>query len=115
MIVAGKLSLECIMDKNIFYYVSSKQGEHSKSIFHYIFCYKTKEETELIGQYFKSNECNNHYNMIRNNLISASFKCIRNAMICLFVVFIILIISKLFAPLNPEPSNLFNFKLLILN
>ena len=94
MIVAGKLSLELLMEKNIFYYVSAQQK---------------KKQKDIKIEYYNSNQCNNSYNIIRNNLINSAFKCIRNAMVCLFIVFITLILSKLFTQTTSTASSFLNF------
>jgi len=74
MIVAGTSAFKLLMDKNVVYYVSSKS--------------ENKQE------YFESKEGNNKYNLIRNNLLYTSFRCIENALLCLFIIFTLVLINQ---------------------
>lgn len=74
MIVAGTSAFKLLMDKNVVYYVSSN--------------------TEDVQEYYENKEGNNNYNLIRNNLINTSFKCIRNALICLFIVLTLTLLNQ---------------------
>lgn len=74
MIIAGTSSFQLLMDKNIVYY--------------------TTTDTD-VKDYYINKEKNIKLNLIRNNLINTSFRCIRNALICLFVVFTLTLINQL--------------------
>lgn len=74
MIVAGSSAFKLLMDKNVVYYVLSTSNDES--------------------EYYESKESNNNYNLIRNNLINTSFRCIRNAIICLFIVLMLIIANQ---------------------
>ncbi|WP_270505851.1 hypothetical protein [Paraclostridium sordellii] len=78
MLYGGNLSLKVLMEKNIIYKVRKSQleeeGESLKKVY---------------GMYGELNDINN---TIRNNYINTSYKCIRNALIILSVIFIIGII-----------------------
>lgn len=74
MIVAGSSAFKLLMDKNVVYYVLSTSNDES--------------------EYYESKESNSNYNLIRNNLINTSFRCIRNAIICLFIVLMLIIVNQ---------------------
>ncbi|PYG84278.1 hypothetical protein LY28_03698 [Ruminiclostridium sufflavum DSM 19573] len=74
MIIAGTSAFKLLMDKNVVYYA--------------------KADTDDIKDYYINKEGNNKYNLIRNNLINTSFCCIRNALICLFIVFTLTLINQ---------------------
>lgn len=75
MIVAGTSAFKLLMDKNVVYYVS----------------HNIEDEKQ---EYFENKEKNNKYNLIRNNLINTSFRCIRNALICLFIVLTLTLVNQ---------------------
>ncbi len=74
MIVAGINAFSLLMDRNTVYI--SKLDESNL----------VEIEQAVLG--------NNYYNLIRNNLINSSYKCIRNALIYMFIVMLILIANQ---------------------
>ena len=74
MIVAGLSAFTAIIEKNIVYT-------------------STLKETDL-DEIRQAIEGNNYYNLIRNNLINASYRCIRNSLVCMFLVMLLLIASQ---------------------
>lgn len=74
MIMAGINAFSSLMDKNTVYL--SKLNE---------------SDLEEIEQAVTGN---NYYNFIRNNLVNSSYRCIRNALICMFFVMLILIANQ---------------------
>ena len=51
-------------------------------------------ETVLREDYSQCIEQNQSKNLIRNNYLFASYACIRNSLISLFIMFLIIIVSK---------------------
>jgi hypothetical protein len=82
MIVAGVMAFQLLMDKNKVYFMIADVDDLEKDI-------------TLAKECFEITRLNDETNQIRNNLVFTSFACIRNALICLFLV-MILILSPLF-------------------
>ncbi|UOO37670.1 hypothetical protein IZU99_10585 [Oscillospiraceae bacterium CM] len=74
MISAGLSAFSSLMDKNIVYLSRLNESDLEEI------------EQAVTG--------NNYYNTIRNNLVTTSYRCIRNALICMFFVMLILIASQ---------------------
>jgi hypothetical protein len=86
MIIAGILSVQVLGDKNIIYVVKIASF--------------AKGESALRSDYSICTQKNIFQNMIRNNYIFTAYSCIRNALICLVIVFALAI-----APLTlDEPA-----------
>lgn len=78
MLYGGIISLKVLMDKNIVYKIGlTELSEDEKSL------------KNIYGMYGELNEINN---TIRNNYINTSYKCMRNALILLSLIFFIGII-----------------------
>ena len=77
MIVAGIMSIRVLIAKNEIYKIELKS---------YL------DKAVLRKDYLDCSSSNNKKNLIRNNMIFASYACIRNAFLCLVAVLIILAI-----------------------
>ena len=84
MIYAGIIALQVLMDKNKSYFYTGDVEGIEKNIDSRVVCYK-------------STQLNDKINHIRNNSIYTSFACIRNALVCLFIV-MVLVLSTTFLP-----------------
>lgn len=75
LIIAGILSIRVLVAENVFFTVNlsciAEGGEKLK-----------KAYDKRVGQ-------NQNQNLIRNNYIYSSYECIRNALICLFAIFLL--------------------------
>lgn len=78
MLYGGIISLKVLMDKNIVYKVGLKELSEDK-----------KGLINVYGMYAELNEINN---TIRNNYINTSYRCMKNALILLSLIFFIGII-----------------------
>ncbi len=74
MIMAGINAFSSLMDKNTVYLSNLNESD------------LVEIEQAVTG--------NNYYNSIRNNLVNSSYRCIRNALICMFFVMLILIANQ---------------------
>lgn len=88
LIIAGILSIMVLIAENVLYTVD-------------LSCIADGGE-KLKKAYDKSVRQNQSQNLIRNNYIYSSYECIRNALICLFVIF--LLSSVPIAPVTDEAS-----------
>ena len=97
MITAGIFALRLLMDKNKVFFVTADEDDVEKSYEARIECYK-------------STKLNDKVNHIRNNYVFTSFACIRNALVCLFIV-MVLVLSPTFLPqpnIGSVPINMQN-------
>lgn len=76
MIIAGVLSIRVLMNENTIYTVSLKD---------YI------NEKDLRQEYDTCTVANINQNLIRNNGVNTSYECIRNALICLFIIVVMVV------------------------
>lgn len=77
MIVAGILSIKLLVSENIIYTVSLESYTLDNNIIRsrYVICISK----------------NNIQNIIRNNMVYTSYECIRNALVCLFIMLVVII------------------------
>ena len=80
-IIAGIYSIKCFSSENIFHFVSPHSLEDDG------------DEESKINDYITCLHYNQIRNSIRNNLLSVSYSCIRNAIILLFFSFVVTIMS----------------------
>lgn len=80
MIISGCLVIHMLTNENETYHVSLN------SI--------AKDERTLRGEYDKCIAQNQRKNTIRNNYISTSYACIRNSLVCLFILFLFIVASN---------------------
>lgn len=78
MIYAGYLAIQILITNNQIYPVSIKS--------------QLVSEQTLISDYKRCTNLNQLQNTIRNNNIFTSYECIRNALFCLFLIFIFITI-----------------------
>ncbi len=74
MIIAGILSIRVLVNENIIYTVRLKSYALSQS--------------ELRNDYDICTVMNKAQNLIRNNGVYTSYECIRNALVCLFIILV---------------------------
>lgn len=84
MIIAGVNAFTAIIEKNTVYI--------------------SKLNNDDLDEIRQAIEGNNYYNLIRNNLVNASYRCIRNSLVCMFFVMILLITTQF--ELNSDKSNI---------
>lgn len=80
-IIAGIYSIKCFSSENIFHFISPHSLENDG------------DEESKINDYITCLHYNQIRNSIRNNLLSVSYSCIRNAIILLFFSFVVTIMS----------------------
>lgn len=78
MIIAGVLSIRVLMNENIIYTIPLK--------------IYAQEETKLREEYDTCTVANVNQNLIRNNGVYTSYECIRNALICLIIIVIMVVL-----------------------
>ena len=72
LLIAGIIVLKVLTDENIVYIVSSNSSISDKTTLHL--------------DYYKCIAQNNILNLIRNNSVYSAYECIRNALLCLFII-----------------------------
>jgi hypothetical protein len=77
MMIAGVLSTRVLINENTIYIISLEKY--------------AQEEKILRQEYDTCTEANINQNLIRNNGVYASYGCIRNALICLFVIAVMVV------------------------
>ncbi|MCK9479954.1 MAG: hypothetical protein M0R40_10735 [Firmicutes bacterium] len=83
MIIAGISAFSSLMDKNTVFLSNLNESDLEEI------------EQAVAG--------NNYYNSIRNNLVNSSYRCIRNALICMFFMMLILITNQFKFTENNKP------------
>lgn len=98
MIIAGVLSIRVLINENIIYTISLEKY--------------AQDEKSLHQEYDTCTEANINQNLIRNNGVYASYGCIRNALICLFVIAVMAVfpytLRQNIQPLSVNSSNGYN-------
>lgn len=75
LLIAGIIVVKVLIDENIFYTVSMNSF--------------ASNEATLRSDYDKRIIQNRTQNLIRNNSVYSSYECIRNALVCLFVILVL--------------------------
>lgn len=89
MVIASVTAFWLIAETNVIYYISNRSN---------------KLDEELRREYFETTRLNNLINTKRNNYVVSSFSCVRIALLCLFLVMILMLSPILLIHGNPTQS-----------
>lgn len=90
-LMAGIIAVKVLVDENIVYTVALSSF--------------ASNETTLRSDYYKCITQNRMQNLIRNNSVYTSYECIRNALVCLFVILLLATIPIEFQQSNTNKNS----------
>ena len=93
LLIAGFLAVKVLFDENIIYTIALNSY--------------TSNEATLRSDYDKCIMQNRTQNLIRNNSIYSSYECIRNALVCLFVILLLATIPIEFKQNSTDQNNVY--------
>lgn len=94
MVLSGLLAIKILISDNKMFVVNIKKLSEGE---------KTVRE-----EYNKAITLNSYYNTIRNNSIFTSYECIRNSLICLFVILILTTIPAIYSTSSDSQTRIVN-------